>query len=157
MRVVLQQRLERAEAGHLVEDFGDEGVQFLGIQREPFVDDILADQLLDMLAHLVFRQLFKRLQIDLFQQAAMQAHLGVEQLVGMQRIDRRGGSPRQARCGLRLRKDGPRNPVGRRRQVLVRNRRGLRAAGVRLAVKRPAMDALSGLCFRAPVSVRRRG
>ena len=109
--MVLQQRLERTETGHLVQDFGDECVQFLGIQRKTFADDILADQLLNMLAHLILRQLFKSLKIHLFQQPPMQSHFGIEQFVTMERIHRRRSRGR--RCGFRLRKDGPRNPVGR--------------------------------------------
>ena len=85
---VLEQRLERPEAGHLVEDFGDEVVELLLVEREPLDQDVLRDQLLDVRAHLVFRQLLQRREIDLLDQPAMQAHLGVEQLVGQQRIGR---------------------------------------------------------------------
>ena len=88
---VLEQRLERAEAGHLVENLGDEVVELLLVERQPLDQDVLRDELLDVRAHLVFRQLLQRRQIDLFDQPAMQAHLGVEQLVGEQRIGVGGG------------------------------------------------------------------
>ena len=88
MRRVLEQRLERPEAGHLVEDFGDEVVELLRVERQPLDQDVLRDELLDVRAHLVFRQLLQRREIDLLDQPAVQAHLGVEQLVGQQRIGR---------------------------------------------------------------------
>ena len=87
---VLEQRLERAEARHLVEDFGDEGVELVGVERQPLDHDVLRDQLLDVRAHLVFRQLLQRREVDLLDQPAVQPHLGVEQLVAEQRIVRRG-------------------------------------------------------------------
>ena len=39
---VLEQRLERPEAGHLVEDLGDEVVELLGVERQPLDQDVLA-------------------------------------------------------------------------------------------------------------------
>ena len=93
---ILEQRLDRPEAGHLVEDLGDEFGQFLGVEREPLDQDVLRDELLDVLADLLLGQLFQRRQVDLLDQAAMQAHLGVEQLVGQQRIGiERGGRRRR--------------------------------------------------------------
>ena len=94
---VLEQRLERAEAGHLVENFRDEVVELLGVERQPLDQHVLRHQLLDVVADFLFRQLFQRRQIDLLDQPAMQAHLGVEQLVGQQRI----GRLRRARLGRR--------------------------------------------------------
>ena len=38
---VLEQRLERPEPGHLVEDFGDEVVELLRVEREPLDQDVL--------------------------------------------------------------------------------------------------------------------
>ena len=131
------------EAGHLVEDFGDEGVQLLGVQREPLDHDILADELLDMLAHLVFRQLFQRREIDLFDQAAMQPHLGVEQLVGMQRIGRRGRRSGTGAAGSGSGNTVQEMPVRPQDAVLGRSRRcgvGRRGSS---AVKRPAMPSAS--------------
>ena len=85
---VLEQRLERPQAGHLVEDLGDEVVELLLIERQPLDQDVLRDELLDVRAHLVFRQLLQRREIDLLDQPAMQADLGVEQLVRQQRVRR---------------------------------------------------------------------
>ena len=101
-RSVLEQRLERTEAGHFVDDFGDEVVQFLLIEREALIDDVLADQLLHVLAHLVLGKLFQRGQIELFQQAAMQPHFGVKQLVGLERARRNRGRHCNRRLALRL-------------------------------------------------------
>ncbi len=94
MLAVLEQRLERPEAGHLVEDLGDEVVELLRIERQPLDQDVLRHELLDVRAHLVFGQLFQRREVDLLDQPAMQPDLGVEQLVGLQRI---GGSSRHRR------------------------------------------------------------
>ena len=88
MVAVLEQRLERTKTGHLVEDFGDEVVELLLIERQPLDQDVLRDQLLDVAAHLLFRQLLQRREVDLLDQPAVQTHLGVEQLVGQQRIGR---------------------------------------------------------------------
>ena len=101
---VLEQRLERAKAGHLVENFGDEVVELLRVERQPLDQDVLRDQLLDVLADFLFGQLFQRRQIDLLDQPAVQADLGVEQLVAEQRI---GGRGRGAGSGRRFRKHGP--------------------------------------------------
>ena len=91
MLAVLEQRLERPQAGHLVEDLGDEVVELLLVEREPLDQDVLRDELLDVRAHLVFRQLLQRREIDLLDQPAMQADLGVEQLVRQQRVRGRRG------------------------------------------------------------------
>ncbi len=48
--------------------------------------DVLRHELLNLPLHLLFRQLFQRREIELLDQPAMQAHLGVEQLVAEQRI-----------------------------------------------------------------------
>ena len=79
---ILEQRLERAEARHLVENFRDEVVELLGVERQPLDQDVLRNELLDVIADVLFGQLFQRRQIDLLDQPAVQAHLGVEQLVG---------------------------------------------------------------------------
>ena len=76
--------------GHLVEDFGDELVELLGVERQPLDHDVLRDELLDVRPHLVLGQLFQRREVDLLDQPAVQADLGVEQLVGEQRIGRLG-------------------------------------------------------------------
>ena len=89
--LVLEQRLERTETRHLVEDLGDEVVELLLIERQPLDQDVLRHQLLDMRPHLVFRQLLQRREVDLLDQPAMQPHLGVEQLVGEERVRRLRG------------------------------------------------------------------
>ncbi len=58
MRRVLEQRLERAEAGHLVKNFGDEIVEFLGIERDALEQDVLRDELLNVPADLLVRTAF---------------------------------------------------------------------------------------------------
>ena len=98
---VLEQRFERAEPRHLIENLGDEVVEFLGVEREPLAEDILRHQLLHMAADFVFRQLFQRRKIDFFDQAAVQPHLGVEELLGQKRIG--GGGRRRFARGFRQR------------------------------------------------------
>ncbi len=119
---VLEQRLDRAEAGHLVENFVDELGELLGIQRQTLDQDVLRDELLDVLADFVLGQLFERRKVDLLDQLAVQPHLGVEQLVGQQRIGcgRRGGGggrlsgqPSPARS-VRVRAMGPERSSTRR-------------------------------------------
>ena len=83
---VLEQRLDRPKPGHLVENFGDEIVELLLVEREPLDQNVLRDELLDVPPHLLFRQLLQRRQIDLLDQPAVQPDLGVEQLVAEQRI-----------------------------------------------------------------------
>ncbi len=83
---ILEQRLERTQAGHLVENFGNEIVEFLCIQRETLDQHILRNQLLHVPADFFFRHFVERGKIDLLDQPAMQAHFGVEQLVAEQRI-----------------------------------------------------------------------
>ena len=78
---ILEQGLQRPQAGHLVEDFRDELVELLGVERQPLDDDILRDELLDMRPHLVFGQLFQRREIDLLDQPAVQPYFGIEQPV----------------------------------------------------------------------------
>jgi hypothetical protein len=81
---VFQQRLERPEARHLVENFGDEFGQFLGVERQPLDQYVFRNQLRDVAAHFIFRQFFQCREIDFIDQLAVQPHLGVEQLVGAQ-------------------------------------------------------------------------
>src|SRR5579875_2176410 len=83
---VLEQRLERTEAGHFVENFRNECGQFLRIERETLDEHILGDELLNMCADLVFRQLLQSRKVDLLDQPPVQAHLGVEQLFAVERI-----------------------------------------------------------------------
>ena len=123
---VLEQRLERAEPRHLVEDFGDEVVELLLIEREPLDQDVLRDELLDVRPHLVFGQLFQRREVDLLDQPAVQAHLGVEQLVGEQRIGR-----------LRRRRSRPAPAPGRPSRTRLRAPGGgSSTAGTRLGQRR---------------------
>ena len=103
--------------GHLVEDFGDEVVELLLVEREPLDQDVLGDELLDVRADLVLGQLFQRLQVDLLDQPAVQADLGVEQLVAEQRI----GGLRGDRLGAGLGKHRPGHAFERRRRLLDRH------------------------------------
>ena len=102
-RLILEQGLERAEARHLVENFRDEIVELLGVERQPLDQDILRHELLNVIADFLLGELFQRRQIDLLDQPAVQAHLGVEQLVGQQRI---GGGGRRGLAGG-FGEDGP--------------------------------------------------
>ena len=116
--LILEQRLERTEAGHLVENFRDEIGEFLRIERQPFGQHVLRHQLLDVLASLLFRQLFQRGEIDLFDQPAMQADLGIEQLVAEQRIGRlRLQRGRLLRKCFRKRRPCPATGLNRRHRL----------------------------------------
>ncbi len=118
--LILEQGFERAQARHLVENFRDEVVELLGIERQPLDQHILRDQLLHVAADFFFRQLFQRRQIGLFDQAAVQPHFGVQELVGEQRII---GSRRDW-LGGGFRQHGPRH---RLKQILLRRRHDLRS------------------------------
>jgi hypothetical protein len=107
--LVLEQRLERAQPRHLVEDFRNEVVELLGVERQPLDQHVLRNQLLDVAAHFLFRQLFQGRKVDLLDQPAVQAHLGVEQLVGEQRV---GSGRRRGRLGGGLWHDRPRHALG---------------------------------------------
>ena len=61
-------------------------VELLGVEREPLDQDVLRHEPLHVRADLLLRQLFQRREVDLLDQPAVQAHLGVEQLVAEQRI-----------------------------------------------------------------------
>jgi len=108
---VLKQRLERPQPRHLVEDLGDEVVELLLIECQALDENVLRDQLGDVDADLVLGQPLHRLQVDLLDQPAMQPHLGVEQLVGKQRIRIR--RLLRHRLGRRLRKNRPRHAFQR--------------------------------------------
>ena len=143
MRRVLEQRLERAEAGHLVEDFGDEVVELLGVERQALDHDVLRDELLDVRAHLVLGQLLQRREVDLLDQPAVQPHLGVEQLVAAAADwpARRAGSARASAAPRPSCRLAPR----RRRSSGAAARRACRGRGAaasamrRVAVKRPTI------------------
>ena len=120
---VLEQRLERAEAGHFIENFRDEIGEFLGVQRQPLGHHIFRDQLLDVVTDFFFRQLFQRGKIDFLDQPAMQADLGVEQLVAEQRIGRRMRLHRRGLFGRHLGKRGQGRAGSRGRRRLFDYRR----------------------------------
>ena len=132
---VLEQRFERAEARHLVEDFRDEIGKFLRIECQPFGHHVFSDQCLHVCADFVFGQLFQRREIDFFDQPPVQTHLGVEQLVAQQWIDRRRDRRRR-----RLRRDrrGVRRHAGRRldrqRLVMRGNPSGGKSTGHRVSL-----------------------
>jgi hypothetical protein len=83
---VLEQRLKRPKAGHLIENLQYEIVEFLSVESEPLGQDVLRHQLLNVTADFLFGKLFQRRQIDLLDEPAVQPHLGVKELVGEQRI-----------------------------------------------------------------------
>src|SRR5215212_6939721 len=74
-RRVLEQGLERAETRHLVHDLGDEEVELPGVEGEALGDDPLRDDAVDLAAQLVGRQLLERGEVELLDQAPVQAHL----------------------------------------------------------------------------------
>ena len=59
-RLILEQRFERTEAGHLIEDFRYEVVELLGVECEPLDQHVLRHELLNMAADFLFWQLFQR-------------------------------------------------------------------------------------------------
>ena len=87
---VLEQRLDRPEAGHLVDDLVDEVFELLRVERDALGEHVLGDQCGDLPPHLAFGYLLDRREIDLLDQPAVQPHLGVEQLVAQRRDRRRG-------------------------------------------------------------------
>ena len=107
-RGIIEQRLERPEARHLVENFVDEFVEFLRVERKPLDHDVLRHELLDLLPHFLFGKPLQRREVDLLDEPAVQANFGVEQFVAEQRIGLlagklflrllrlRGGRPRRA-------------------------------------------------------------
>ncbi len=114
-RRVLEQGLERAETRHLVHDLGDEEVELPGVEGEALGDDPLRDDAVDLAAQLVGRQLLERGEVELLDQAPVQAHLGVEEL-----LVRRGGRRRHGgdggRRGLRRLDRERRRDDGRQRR-----------------------------------------
>ena len=108
---VLEQRLKRPEAGQFVENFRNEVVELLCVQRQPLDQHVLRHQLLNVIADFLFGQLFQRRQIDFFDQPPVQANLGVEQLVAEQRILCRRGRGRGCRLAGGFGEDGPRHPL----------------------------------------------
>ena len=52
---VLQQRLDRPEAGHLVDDLVDEVLELLRVERDALGQHVLGDQRGDLPPHLAFR------------------------------------------------------------------------------------------------------
>ena len=150
---VLEQRLERAEPGHLVEDLGDEVVELLLVERQPLDQDVLGDQLLDVRADLVLGQLLQRRQVDLLDQPAVQADLGVEQLVAEQRI---ATAWRATGSGAGLREDRPGHAFERGRRLVGAGTGS--GAATRRAVKRPTMLVpRSGRSVERPSALSRPG
>ncbi len=101
--VVLQQRLKRAQAHHLVEHRGAQLLDLGGVERQAFGAGEFADQDAHLAAQLPVLQLFQLGQIHFLDQPAMQSQLGVEQGVG-------GGD----RLGFGRRRGGERDGVAGR-------------------------------------------
>ena len=135
---ILEQRLDRSESHHLVEDLGDEVFQLLRVEGQPFRHGVLRDHPVNLAADFVLRHLLERGQVDLLDQPAMQPDLGIEQLFAQQRAaSGRFGS----RLGLDRRQDGchDRRGLWRRQQL----RRGDPAGGEaseHLALPRQVLD-----------------
>src|SRR6185437_5481281 len=108
-RRIIEERLERTQTGHLVENFRDEIAEFLGIERKALDQHILRNKLLDVPANFFFGYFIQRREIDFLDQTAVQAHLGVEKLFAEQRTFRRLSG--RALLGRRLGKNGPGNAL----------------------------------------------
>ena len=95
-----QRTLTRIHGGAIiasgVENLAYEIGQLLGVERKALGHDVLRDERQHVLAHLVLRQLLERREIGFIDQAPVQPHLGIEQLVGQQGIG-------CGRCGRRSR------------------------------------------------------
>jgi hypothetical protein len=109
---ILQQRLKRTETGHFIENFGDKIIEFLRVQCQPLDQHVLRHQLLHMTADFLFRHLVQRREVDFLDQAAVQADLGVEELVTEQRAFGRRGRR------LLRRRQCPRSALRRERWTL---------------------------------------
>ena len=110
---VLEQWLKRTKAGHFIKNFRNKIAQFLCVERKALDQHILRNELLDMSADFLFRDLVQCGEVDLLDQTPVQTHLGVEQLIAEQGAFRlRGGSTLFATC---LGKDCPGHAFERRR------------------------------------------
>jgi len=56
---ILEERLDRPEAGHLIEDFRDKVLEFLGVERKPFCEGVLRDESVHVAAHLFVWHFFQ--------------------------------------------------------------------------------------------------
>jgi hypothetical protein len=116
---ILEHGLERTQPGHFVQDFGNEIVELLLIERETLDQNVLSDELLYVGPDLFLGQAFKRLQVDFLDQPAVKPDLGIQELVALEQI--RIGSL-EARLGCGLWKDGPGYPFKSGRRLLGRNK-----------------------------------
>jgi hypothetical protein len=94
---VLEERLERSQARHLVHHLGDEEVELLGVEGQALGHDPVGDDAVDLAPKLLPRQLLERREVELLDETAVEANLRVEQLL-VGRGRRRGGGGRH---GLR--------------------------------------------------------
>src|SRR4051812_25253796 len=113
-RRILEQGFERAETRHLVHDLGDEEVELPGVEGEALGDDPLGDDAVDLAAQLVGRQLLERGEVELLDQAPVQAHLGVQQLLVRRGGRRRHGGDGGGRGAFWAPGGGPGGPRGGR-------------------------------------------
>ena len=116
---VFEQRLDRTEAGHLVENLGNEILELLGIEREPFGERVLGDEAVNVTTHLVVRHFLQHRQVDLLDQPPMKPNLGVEQLVAEKRVGPRDRVRRRfrRRSGRGELERGLGNRLRRRNQI----------------------------------------
>ena len=75
---ILEQRLERAEADHLVDDVVDQRVELGGVDRHALLAGLFRHEIMHLPAHLVLGQALQRDQIDLLDQHAVDAHARIE-------------------------------------------------------------------------------
>jgi len=81
--VILQQRFDGTEAGHLVQDVIDKLFELGGIEDQTFICDVLGDEGMDLRPQFPQGYLFDGRKIDLVDDAPVDAQLGIEQALAL--------------------------------------------------------------------------
>ena len=95
---IFQQRLQRAEADHLVDDVVDQRVKLGDVDRHPLLARLFRHEFMHLAAHLVLGQSFQRDKVDLLEQHPVDTHARVEHLVDI--LGRRGFRLRRQRLAV---------------------------------------------------------
>ena len=77
-RRVLEQRLQRAEADHLVDDVVDQRVELGDVDRHALLARLFRDEIMHLAAHLVLGQALQRDEVDLLDQHAVDARARID-------------------------------------------------------------------------------
>ncbi len=77
---VLEEGLDGAEARELVHHLVDEGVELQRVERQALAEHVIGNHVVDLLAQLGRRYLVDQGQVELVDELAMQADLGIDQL-----------------------------------------------------------------------------